>query len=285
MILGHKFQIELLEKMLQKKEIPHALLFFGPEGIGKKTVAIYFLEKILQKNPFSHPDFCFVFPQKNEIKIDQIREMIWKLSLSSFSQNFKTAILDDCHLMNVEAQNCLLKFLEEPKGKTILILITAHPEMLLKTIISRCQTIRFFPPSKKEIEEFLREKGLKEKEIEEMIKFSFSKPKLIFSFLENRENLTNLKSQLSRIYNLIKSPIPKKIKEAEILAKDEKILEILSVWLLYFREIFLKTIFERKEEKTLKAKFALQKLLELIFLIENTNINKRLAVENFLLQI
>ena len=102
-----------------------------------------------------HPDFIFIEPEKKEIQISQIRECIWRLSLKPSVAPFKIAIIDEAHCLNQEAQNSLLKTLEEPRGKTLIFLVTEYPERLFPTIISRCQILKFYSVPKEEIERYL----------------------------------------------------------------------------------------------------------------------------------
>ena len=83
-----------------------------------------------------------------EIDVAQTREVNNFLSYKSYYGNYKTVIIDNAERMNQEAQSCFLKTLEEPKGKTIIILATSRPEVLLPTIFSRCQAMKFFPVGK-----------------------------------------------------------------------------------------------------------------------------------------
>ena len=78
--------------------------------------------------------------------MSQIREVQNFLSYKSYNGGFKIVIIDEAEKMNSEAQNCFLKTLEEPKGQTILFLISSKPDVLLPTIFSRCQTMKFFKP-------------------------------------------------------------------------------------------------------------------------------------------
>jgi len=121
MIIGHQKQWEFLKFLVKIKKIPHALLFVGPEKIGKKTLALEFASLILKQSLRGHPDFVFLEPINGEIKISQIRELILRLSLKKSSAPFKIVIIDNAHLMNFQAQNCFLKTLEEPKGESVLI--------------------------------------------------------------------------------------------------------------------------------------------------------------------
>jgi DNA polymerase III delta prime subunit len=139
-IIGHKEQCERLTKL---KNIPHAILFTGPEAVGKKRVARWFAKKILGKNP--HPDLHLVQleAEKRDIPATALRELIQKLQLKSYAGGKKIAIIDDAHRMSIAASNAFLKTLEEPPGDSLIILITHCPQMLLPTIISRCQTFNF----------------------------------------------------------------------------------------------------------------------------------------------
>jgi len=122
----------------------HSYLFSGAREIGKKTFAIEFAGLVGCK----FPDLKIVTKKddKNEVDISQIREVQKFLSYKSYNGGFKIVIVDDAEKMNVEAQSCFLKTLEEPKGQTLIVMVSSRPDMLLPTITSRCQTIKFFRP-------------------------------------------------------------------------------------------------------------------------------------------
>ena len=167
MIIGHEKQWKFLKGQFEHNKLSHAYLFTGAEGIGKKTFAKEFSEfigcrfpdlkilSIANKKDQIHGD-------GGEIKVSQVREVQNFLSYKSYNGGYKIVIVDDAHLMNQEAQNCFLKTLEEPKGETILFLITSKPDMLLPTIFSRCQIMKFSKP--KDLPEN-PEKSAKEKEL------------------------------------------------------------------------------------------------------------------------
>ena len=157
-ILGHQKQREFLTKALQKGTLPHAYVFAGPESVGKKLVAkklayemlgvelpllAYGRPPLVGEEKF-HPDLIEISGDDG-IKIEQIRELVYKLSLLPYQAKYKIAILDKADEMSVEAANALLKMLEEPKGYTYIFLITSNPNKLPKTILSRCQKIIFGP--------------------------------------------------------------------------------------------------------------------------------------------
>ena len=172
MLIGHQKQWNFLQKKIELNQLSHAYLFTGPEAIGKKTFAKEFVKlinclssqislsesrtgepcqkcvncQIIERGNF--PDFKTIGKKKgkSEIEIPQIREAQNFLSYKSYYGNFKAIVIDDAEKMNQEAQSCFLKSLEEPKGKTILFLITSSPDALLPTIVSRCQVMKFFRP-------------------------------------------------------------------------------------------------------------------------------------------
>ena len=143
MIIGHEKQWDFLKKKFERNELSHTYLFAGQDQIGKKLFAKEFSEFIGCR----FPDLMIVLPENGkEIPISKIREVQKFLSYKSYNGGFKIVVVDDAHLMNQEAQSCFLKTLEEPKGKTLLILISSKSDMLLPTIISRCQIMKFFKP-------------------------------------------------------------------------------------------------------------------------------------------
>jgi DNA polymerase III delta prime subunit len=162
-IKGHEKQIEFLQNALQRGKLAHAYVFAGPTGVGKKTVALKLAEALVSPDPspgamrhplpkgeeqsekkYFHPDLLEI-NSDGGIKIEQVRELIYKLSLKPYSAKHKVAIIDRADEMNTESANALLKSLEEPKDFTYIILITSNPNRLPKTILSRCQKITFGP--------------------------------------------------------------------------------------------------------------------------------------------
>ena len=137
-------QWQYLKRMAELGKVPHALLFYGNDYTKAKSTALDFVKLL---NPEIkreiHPDLIIVEPQGKEISIAQIRDLHSKLNFRAYSAPFKSVIINKAHLLNQEAQSAFLKLLEEPKGQTLFILITQYPEMLLPTILSRVERLRF----------------------------------------------------------------------------------------------------------------------------------------------
>ena len=163
-IIGHSTKIEELKKILVTGRFPHAVLFSGIEGIGKKKIAETCAAVLLCENPKdgepcgvcsncrltaagSHPDFYIVEPEATKttrnIKIGQIRTLQSEATLRPVQAERRVVLIDGAEFMNGAAANCLLKTLEEPPSQTIFILLTANRAGLLMTLRSRCRTINF----------------------------------------------------------------------------------------------------------------------------------------------
>ena len=213
MLIGHKKQWQFLKRSAELGRLSHAYLFSGPSKVGKRALAQEWASFLINADIKSriHPDFDLVLPQlpegeetgKKEIKISQIRDLIWKLSLKPSLAPLKVAILDECHLMNFEAQNSFLKTLEEPKDKTILILISEHPDMLLPTIRSRCEFIKFQPVPKKEIDDYFKKEGIGEKLLQEISEISLGRPGEAMDFISNPQKLNDWKASAEKLVKKI----------------------------------------------------------------------------------
>lgn len=143
--------LQFLKKATELGRIPHALLFYGGSGEEKMSAALEFVKLVNGEDALNgvRPDLAIIEPEEErEIKISQIRELHNKFSLKSYSAPFKVAVINHAHYLNREAQSAFLKLLEEPKGQTIFILMTEYPEMLLPTILSRVERLRFYSSSR-----------------------------------------------------------------------------------------------------------------------------------------
>ena len=289
MIIGHQKQWRFLKKSVELGKISHAYLFCGEEHLGKKRIALEFVKLINGGNfDLGHPDLILIEPKEKEIQIAQIRELIQKLSFKPYSALFKVALIDQAHLMTKDSQNSFLKTLEEPKGRTVLILITETPERLLATISSRCEIIKFSPVKEVEIKSYLREK-LSDKDCEEASKFCLGRPGAAVDFVSDPQRLENRKKIIKELIKISNSGLASRFQSAKELSRESNLREILDIWLSYFRNVLL-TTGNRKQETGNKYSFSkLKNILSQIqntsFLISTTNINSRLALEILMLEL
>jgi hypothetical protein len=147
---------EHLAQMLTSGKIPHAILLGGARNREKKTEAYWFARNLLdtKKSIDNHPDIHLLFPEgKTEMHpISALRQLIHDASLAPFESSWKVFILHEAEKMLPTSSNALLKVLEEPPSHTLIFLLSDHPERLLPTIISRCQTIDFPPATDVDID-------------------------------------------------------------------------------------------------------------------------------------
>lgn len=174
-IIGQKLPVRLLQTFLHNATLPHALIFSGISGIGKRTAAKAVAMALnCQKNTDkrtpcgqcppcrqivkgSHPDVLQIEPLGNYLRIDQIRGLLRILAMKPYAAEHRVVIIADAHAMNKEAANALLKVLEEPPSNTTLILTAPQKSDLLPTIVSRCRHIRFHPLASNDISSLLME--------------------------------------------------------------------------------------------------------------------------------
>lgn len=160
-IIGHAGNLKVLRQAMSSGKVAHAYLFAGPAGVGKRTVAQAFAaalncttrgddacgvcsscHKLAGGN---HPDIIQVekSPDSRYYKIERIREVIKSAQHSPYESAYKVFLLDDAQEMTVEAANAMLKTLEEPGAGIVFLLISSVPHQLPRTVVSRCQMLRF----------------------------------------------------------------------------------------------------------------------------------------------
>lgn len=235
-ILGNEKNKKILEKSIKLNKYSHSYIFWGIDGIGKKMFAKEFAKNILQqeKGCENSPDFQLIQPEERKIKIDQIREMQKKIAEKPIISNKKVYIIDDADTMTIEAQNCLLKTLEEPPEYITIILICSNEDNLLVTIKSRCTRIQFEPIGTKQIKEFINKNYLSENISDTIIELSQGSIGNIIKLNANKEIYENIEKILLNMQN--KDLIEIIQMSDEIYKAKEEIYSILN----YINVILLK---------------------------------------------
>lgn len=315
-IIGHKKQREILQWALEKGRLHHAYLFVGPEGVGKRTVAlslakgIHCLERAhdfcnrcancVRIQSGNHPDVRILEPAtgKKEITIQQVRELERELSFRTFSGRKKIAIVDPASLMNLFAQNALLKTLEEPPGDSLLVLISTNTGGLLPTLLSRCLRLSFAPLPLKEVEGFLiSEKKMKQEEAGLLAALTMGSLGRALS-PEMEPLVEKRKEWLEKISSLHRADCRGWMALAEGLAgaREEavKFLEWLAIWyrdiVIYCAAGNVQGIANRDMLKRIEEQAHASDLEQVLFLLTQAsrtmrriqrNVNRRMALENF----
>lgn len=234
-----------LTQSVKLDKYSHSYLFLGIEGIGKKLIAREFAKMILcegqnkycnvcksciEFNSNNNPDFEEIIPDGNSIKIDQIRQMQKKIAEAPIISNKKVYIIDNAETMTIEAQNCLLKTLEEPPEYMCIILIGSEEESFLSTIKSRCTILKFEPISNQNIENFLKKKyGLEiiAQSVIDAASGSIGKAEILKDKQELFEAINDVINNIEK-YDLIDT-----LKHADIIYKSQEdkkqILEYINI--------------------------------------------------------
>jgi DNA polymerase III subunit delta' len=173
-LVGHRRVFELLGRAMTSDVLPPSLIFSGLDGVGKRQTAIALAQALNCLTPVAegpggrdacgtcpscrkitrghHPDVRTVGPEDSgSIKIEQIREVVGQTAYRPFEGRYRVVVIDNADLMGEDAQNALLKTLEEPPPRNVFVLVTMRPATLLATIRSRCCQLRFAPLAPNEI--------------------------------------------------------------------------------------------------------------------------------------
>ena len=254
-ILGNEKIKESLQNSVKAERISHSYLFIGTDGIGKKMIASEFAKMILcldKNNKYcnncksciefdtnNNPDFKIIKPDGNSIKIEQIREIQDKIAEKPIISNKKAYIIDDADKMTQEAQNCLLKTLEEPPEYATIILIGSNETAFLSTIKSRCIILHFEKIKDEEIAKFIREKYQIEIDNQNLLKAAQGSIGKAIQIKEDEEIYSKIDEIISNLENADNIDI---LKMAEIIYKSkDKINDILEYMNIIFIDIAKKS--------------------------------------------
>ena len=297
-----------LKNIIKNKSLANGYIFYGAEGLGKKQTALQFIKEIFKQSSPSenveervtnnnHPDFLIIEPNSllstkssgssdlektvksgsEIIKIAQIRNIKTFLSQKSINSEKKIVLIIDAHLLNEAASNCLLKTLEEPSNG-IFILLTSKLNLLLDTIISRCQIVRFRSFSSKQIKSILKEyldtpklKINTKLKFEDLINSANGSPNQLLKNIEIWNDFSD------EIISKLDSPIKNSL---EILEISKSISEKLEIFQQICLVNLIQTIWWRKTKN-----ISLVKKLENLKYLLRKNIQPRLAWEIAFLKI
>ena len=251
-IIGHDRQKNILRRALASGRLAHAYLFAGPDGVGKRLMALA-LARVLfcahgtgcgecaacrKLDHRNHPDLHALEPDGSSIKIEQVRALQRDLSLRPLEASRKVCLIEAAETMTVGAANALLKTLEEPRGDTVLLLLSSQPQRLLETIRSRCQLLLFSrQPLELVRDNLCQQLGVADAEAHVLAALSEGSFKKAFGkdrqlYLEERRLLLKTLTALSA------GSILQILEFAEQLAGDKATLpDILEIFQAFYRDV------------------------------------------------
>lgn len=188
--IGNAKVIEFLERALTHDKVAQTYVFAGLDSLGKSTIALAFARNLQGASEGFNSDLHIVEPEpgKKNISIEAVRELIKALNLSSFSNSYKIGIIKDADLLSSEAKSALLKTLEEPNEKVVIILLAADENNLPATILSRSQVLYFYPVPAAVIYDYLiKNYGTNRSLAKDLSNLALGRPLLALNLLENPE--------------------------------------------------------------------------------------------------
>jgi DNA polymerase III subunit delta' len=323
-IVGNGHIFEFLSKTLTKENISGSYIFAGPADLGKATAANFFAQSLVcelgkrdgrpcgqctacvQADRGIHGDIYLIKKDddKKNISIEQVRDFIKNLGMSSFLNSYKIGIIKEAEKLSQGAVNGLLKTLEEPKDKVVIIMTTSELETLPKTILSRSQILRFKAVSSDTIyDDLIENYKASRSQAKNFSRLAAGRPALALKFLEDNEYYESYKNSVSAFMSLLSLDINKSFSAIEnILGKEAHGQEavkiataVLDIWQNLARDLMLIDLnlaelvqhqaFE-PELAAAKGRLNLRSLLGLLNVLKQAkeylaaNVSPKLALEN-----
>ncbi|MEA1926413.1 MAG: hypothetical protein U9M90_04240 [Patescibacteria group bacterium] len=297
-------QWNYLQRVNEKHTLSHAYLFAGSEGTGKLNMAIDFAclvndikNKDIVRNK-QHPDVIIVEPaveekngkwRKKDISIDQVKNVIKKASFYTYQSRYKVVIISEVERLTNTAANSLLKFVEEPAKDIIICLISSNEDRVIATIRSRCQPIRFGLYDDDDIANFLKIRfpEKQQEEIKICTELSHGRVRFALRFCESREVRINAGKNKQIFREALKGGILEGLALSEFLGNDRfALLQAMDEWVWFLRG-FLKENIKMGQDRsvTKKVHSIILSLVTLKACVENENVNSRIQMDNFFVQL
>ncbi len=296
-ILGHSDVIQGLAAAVAEDRAGHAYLFFGPEGIGKKTVALALAESLLclEKTTGSgcecpscrrfrsrnHPDLMTVEAAGGSIKIEQLRELQRTAYFKALLSPKKVFFFPEADKLTEAAANSFLKILEEPPAGVVFIFTAVRLDYILPTIRSRCQNYQLFPVPAAQIAQWLEQRGVPAAEAELRSRICEGIPGRALNSVTERAGAGG-----TDMMALLNADRLKRLIAVNGLEKKERqeILVILRFWQEQLRAELLKRLEEQTPDRARIAglRTILEKLIGTVRMVES-NVNIRLALDDLIM--
>lgn len=321
-MLGHEWAVSLLCQHVAQGSFRHAYLFTGPQGVGRRTLALRLAQALNCPQPaapgvpcrtcptctrlerMQHPDLAVVQADQvgGTLKVEQVRDLQHSLSLSPYEARHRVALLLRFEEAHVSAANALLKTLEEPPPQVVLVVTAQDAESLLPTIVSRCEVLRLRPLPLEVVERGLQARwGLDQKQAHLLAHLSGGRPGYALHLAQEKSSLEQRQRWLDDHRRLLGADRVERLAYCESHSKDrEQLRHVLMIWLSLWRDVLLSasgasaplTNLDRDEEiRGLAANVGTQAASGVVAALQRTldlidrNINARLAMDVLMLDL
>ena len=257
-VAGQRVIIESLRNAIKNDMISNGYVFSGPKGCGKKLMAFIFAmaanctgavsdrpcgtcSSCIRTKSGNYPNIEIVKPTGLSIKIKQIRQIVSDTAKKPFESGYKVIIIENAEKMTHDAQDAFLKTLEEPPANTVFLLLADNQNLLLPTIVSRCQVYQFKPVPLKEMKAFIEARyDFPASDIESAVRYSKGITGKALEILQDKESL-----KARTVYiDILDKALTEKVGEAQLMAAAvveskeaaERFLEFSQGW---FRDVMV----------------------------------------------
>jgi DNA polymerase-3 subunit delta' len=333
-IIGNEHITDYLDAILEKGKLGGSYIFLGPTDLGKTTMARFFAGHILCESGHSlcgecpsckqmrvneneekireegfesvHGDLHMIKKDssKKNISIEQIREFIRSLGMSSFLNSYKVGVIKNAESLSIEAANALLKTMEEPSGRVVMILIAPYLDNIPETIVSRSQVLNFRPVSYAQLyDHLLKEYNTDRNSAKNLSHLSLGRPALAKKFFEDKDFYDKYVGQAQAFLNIFEGNINSGFGEVENVVGNQTVgqeaagstLSILECWTGIVRDLtllhsgnkrFIQHEIFSDDLEELNQRFDYIELVHLYDLLQKSkervkaNVNPQLALED-----
>ncbi len=302
-LIGHERARDVLDRMIARDRLPHALLFVGPHHVGKTLMARQLIRSL--ELPLSLPRGghgrglpeeggvsmdvvelgCLTDEKtgkmKTQISVEQVRELCERLVMSAMNGGWKIAFIKEANLLSPAAANALLKTLEEPKGKTVFILRAPSAESVLSTVASRCQVMRFHPVPRTVLTQALVKKGYAKPDAEYAAAISLGRPGRAIRYLTKSEERSQVDIGVAQAMELFSGNNATQIRLTNKLLPKEDVNkrfvadQTICLWQRLLRDDLLQAVgCEELMVETRQARTKKQDVRQLIETLKKTEVGR-----------